>query len=735
MEKAWEKPRIAVANTGIGKGMPGKWLFSLAIVGSGFLVFLVQPMVAKRLLPWYGGAPGVWTLCLAFYQITLFVGYAYAHGLMRLGRPRLELSVHAVLFMAAWLALPVLPSDVWRPEVGNDPAGWILLALITKVALPFLFLSATGPLIQTWFSRVYPVRAPYFLYALSNTGSLLALFAYPFVFEPNLGLNESGATWSFAFTGVGSVVLACGLMGILGCRGQLVSSSIETRNDGSEAGPGEVGLWMVLSGVAVVLLMGITNQLCLDVASVPFLWVLPLTVYLLSFILCFASERFYRRWPFVMVVVVALLLVPHTDPAFNTTGELAGHQSRLFAIGLYVVLLFSACMVLHGELYRRRPSVHHLTSYYLWVTAGGALGGLMVGVGAERWLDDYLEVPLGFAAWWVLVLGLAMRDSKGPLRRGAPLWRKAVAMATGVFVLLSMVYDERFRSKDVVYQERSFFGVLRVIADRDFRNSANQLRHGTTLHGIQFNNVVLRRFPTSYYGFATGIGLAFSELTAQRQLRVAIVGLGAGTLAAYGRPGDLQRYYEIDPAVISLARDSGHFSFLGDSRAMIEIVERDGRLALEEEQRRGEEGWDLIVLDAFSSDAVPVHLLTQEAFTLYVSRLRPNGVIALHVSNRHLDLSVLCLLLAKAANLAAIEVRTAGVSKLHSVPARWVFATSDPDRMEALTRSLHFSNRKLGLSPENLRVIPPEGDRLSHAPLWTDDYSNLLGILRSPGGQ
>ena len=501
---------------------------------------------------------------------------------------------------------------------------------------------------------------------------------------------------------------------------------------GSEVSAADVGLWVALSGVAVVLLMGITNQLCLDVASVPFLWILPLSVYLLSFILCFASERFYQRWPFVIVATVALLLLPHSDPAFNTSNALAGLQSRLFAISLYVVLLFSTCMVLHGELFRRRPAANKLTSYYLWVSAGGALGGLLVGIGAERWLDDYFEVPLGIAAWWVLVLGFAMRDSKGPLRKGSAFWRKGVAIAIAVFLLFSMLYDERFRTLDVVHQERSFFGVLRVITATDFSYPANLLRHGTALHGIQFNNAFLRRFPTTYYGFATGIGLAFSEVAGHRQLRVGVVGLGAGTLAAYGRPGDLHRYYEIDPAVISLARDTGHFSFLGDSRATIEIVEGDGRLALEEEQRRGEEGWDLLVLDAFSSDAVPVHLLTQEALALYANRLRPNGVIALHVSNRHLDLPALCFRLAASAGLDAIEVHTAAAPALHSVSARWIFATSEPDRMEALKRSLHASHRSLGLPPEHLRVIDPEMYNLASTPLWTDDYSDLLGILRPP---
>jgi spermidine synthase len=708
-------------------------LFAVAIACSAFLVFLVQPMVAKRLLPWYGGAPGVWALCLAFYQTTLFAGYAYAHALMRLGRPQLELGVHGVLFAAALVALPVLPGELWRPEASSNATSGILLALAANVALPFLFLSATGPLLQAWFGRAHPARSPYFLYALSNLGSMLALFAYPFGFEPNLGLAETGSHWSLAFAVVGAAILGCGALMVWQRRN--VDRNATEQSAAASPSPSKVGdiaLWMALSGVAVVLLMGITNQLCLDIASVPFLWILPLSVYLLTFIICFSSERVYQRWPLVVVAMVVLLLLPLTESAFTPGGELSLLQSRPVAIALYLLLLFAACMVVHGELYRRRPAVEELTSYYLWVSAGGALGGLFVGLGAERWFSDYYEVPLGFALWCALVLGLAMRDRVGFLGLDAPLWRKAVAVSLASFLLLSMLSDERFRTSDVVHQERSFFGVLRVLASDDGSSPAHVLRHGTTLHGLQFTGSYLSELPTSYYGFAAGVGLTLAGMATADPIRVGVVGLGAGTLAAYGRPGDLYRFYEIDPSVISLARDSQFFSFLGDSKAEIEVVEGDGRLSLEAEAQRGEPGWDLLVLDAFSSDAIPVHLLTREAFALYAKRLAPDGLMAFHVSNRHLALAPLAFRLARSTGLAAAEVRTESAPKLSSVRSRWVLVAHSPQRLAQALRAVDASRLALGLAPSHLDVTLPEPRLVARVPVWTDDYSDLMGILRQP---
>ena len=467
-------------------------------------------------------------------------------------------------------------------------------------------------------------------------------------------------------------------------------------------------------------------------ASVPFLWILPLAVYLVTFIVCFGSERAYRRGPFVVVAALSMLLLPLAEPAFNDASSFTALQSRPIAIGLHLVMLLAACMVLHGELYRRRPAAGDLTSYYLWVSAGGALGGLFVGIAASRWFSDYYEVPIGFAAWWVLVLGLAMRDDRGSLRRGTPLWRRAAATLAAGGIALSMLAGERFRTTGVLHQERSFFGVLRVLRSEPGEAPAYVLRHGTTLHGLQFTGSSFRRLPTAYYGFAGGVGLTLQGAAQQGPIRVGVIGLGVGTLAAYGRPGDLYRFYEIDPAVIDLARSSPYFTYLEDSRANVEVVEADGRLALEAETRRDEAPWDVLVVDAFSSDAVPVHLLTREAFAVYAGRLAPGGIIALHVSNRHLALTDLAFQLARSSGLAAAELRTRSAPQLTTVPSRWVLLARDPQHLERTLGSVASATRALRLPRSHVSLGLPERFPTSPAPVWTDDYSDLLSILRSP---
>ncbi len=707
-------------------------LFGLAVACSAFLIFLVQPMVGKRLLPWYGGAPGVWALCLGFYQATLFAGYAYAHLLIRLARVQLQVGLHALVFIAALWALPVLPGESFRPEAGADATLGIFSALLASVALPFLFLAATGPLVQAWFAGTGSRRSPYFLYALSNGGSLLALFAYPFFFEPNVGLSETGSGWSFGFAVVGAAILACGAF---------AGSRNEEQGRSGDPGPpckssksalSDAILWAALSGVAVVLLMGITNQLCLDIASVPFLWILPLAVYLVTFILCFTSESFYRRGPLIFLVASASILLPFSEPAFNNAQSFTGFQSHPVAIGLHLLLLFASCMALHGELYRRRPAVQLLTSYYLWISAGGALGGIFVAVVAERFFADYYEVPWALTIWWVLMLGLAMRDRASRLSPGTPFWRRLGVFSIAALAILSMLWSERFRSTDVIHQERSFFGVLRVLSADDEKAPAHVLRHGTTLHGLQFTEANLRLLPTAYYGFAGGVGLTLQGFASGSPIRVGVVGLGVGTLAAYGREGDFYRFYEIDPAVISLSRNSEYFSFLADSKAKTEVVEADGRLALEDEERRNEPGWDVLVVDAFSSDSVPVHLFTREAFGLYARRLAPGGVIVVHVSNRHLALSDLSFRLANSNGLVAAELSTASVPQLTTLRSRWVVIARQSEHLEALLSSVASASRALRLPQNHLGVAIPTRLQSKSGPLWTDDYSDLFGILGSP---
>jgi spermidine synthase len=704
-------------------------LFAGAAFASAFLIFLVQPMVGKRILPWFGGVPAVWTLCLAFFQTTLFAGYAYAHGLIRCASPARQLALHALAFGGALLALPVLPGEAWKPDGAVEPSAAILAMLAVHVAPPFLVLAATGPLVQVWFARRYPARSPYPLYAVSNLGSLLALVAYPFLFEPRLTLSATGRLWSQGFVATGAAVLACAA---LAWRRRAAPGAPPAAGAAPfRPRPAHVALWLLLPGCAVVLLMAVTNALCLDIASVPFLWILPLGVYLTSLILCFGSERCYRRAPYVLLAgapFIAQSALRLSAPG-GEDGILAVASSMQLQIAVHGLLLFGACMVLHGELYRLRPPASSLTAFYLCVSGGGALGGIFVGAVAPRLFDDYYELDLGLALAWLLLLAACWEGSRGWLQRGAPRWRWALAGALTAILLGHSAVETLRSPPSVVHKERTFFGVLRVWAIGEGPMEQRQLFNGTTLHGVQFASSPGR--PTSYFGVQTGIGLALSQRDPDASTAIGVVGLGIGTLAAYGRPGDRVRFYEIDPAVIRLARDERYFTYLTRSAAEIEVVEGDARISLAAERSGAEPPrFDFLIIDAFSSDAIPVHLLTREALELYLGTLKEGGLLAVHVSNRHFDLVPVLARLGEDAGLRVAGIETASLGQYLSARSTWVFLSRDERRIRSLVRLAHGRRAQLGLGRDAIAVRRPPADALAGTPLWTDEYSNLFGAMR-----
>jgi len=688
-----------------------------SIFASAFLLFLVQPMVGKQILPWFGGGTGVWTLCLTFYQSTLFLGYAYAHLLIRGAPPRLQPVVHGGLLVAALLALPVLPDASWQPDPGADPRSRILLTLVASVGLPFFLLAASGPLVQAWYARVFPNRSPYPLYAASNLGSLVALVGFPFAIEPTLGLAQASRLWSWAFA-------ACGLALLL-CAWRATRSTAATATPTSPtAAPGlpNVLLWIFLPAVAVVLLLGVTNELCLDIASIPFLWVLPLSLYLLTLIVCFSSDGAYRRGAVAALAAAATVAILGVWAASDEQGWWSSTGSMDAKIALYSVALFSWCMLAHGELYRLRPAPARLTTFYLCVAGGGALGGLFVGLAAPLLFSDYFELPIGLVACWLLFLACCWRDRSGPLQASPRrrTWR-SLALVCAALLALGTGWAAFPTRRGVLLQERNFFGVLTVteVKAENPDRIQRELSSGTTLHGAQLIHPTPRR-PTAYYGTRTGIGFVMRALRAKADRRIGVVGLGIGTLAAYGRPGDRIRFYEIDPDVIRIARDTGRFTYLGDSRSDVRVVPGDGRLSIEAELARGNEApLDLLVLDAFASDAVPVHLLTQEAFALYRRRVAVDGVIAFHLSTRHLDLVSLVLQWAQHAGLPAVAITNDDHGA--SYASRWVIVSKDADAVEAIAALA---------CADSAQVWEPDKQRLIGVPLWTDDYSDLLRILR-----
>ena len=519
-------------------------IFVAAIFASAFLIFGVQPLVGKRILPWFGGSPGVWMLCLAFYQCALFLGYAYAHALIRTASPLNQVFVHAALLCLALAFLPVLPDDSWRPTGVNTPQFHILGMLLWNVALPFGILAASSPLIQAWFARRYPERSPYPLYAVSNLGSFLALIAYPFWIEPRLPVSVTGALWSIGFIAAGVLIVTCAVL----ARSDATHSEAEAV-PGERPTPRQISFWALLSGTAVAILMGVTNKLTLDIASVPLLWVLPLGLYLATFIVAFASERFYVRPLFVLFVGVAIVGLQFWWIFYEL------YQQIL----LYCGLLFGCCMILHGELYRKRPAPESLTTFYLSISGGGAIAGLFVGLVAPQIFSDYFELPLGVALGWLLLLFACRGDSRSWIGTATPRWRWAVTVGATIATITagiatmpeSTTYDDR------IHQERTFFGVLTV---RELGPPPQrQLMHGTTMHGVQGLSSKYRRRPTSYYGARTPIGVLMRNRAKGEDTRIGIIGMGIGTLSTYGRPGDLFRFYEIDPAVVQIALDARYF--------------------------------------------------------------------------------------------------------------------------------------------------------------------------------
>ena len=668
-------------------------IYAATIFLSSFLLFLVQPLIARLILPWFGGTAAVWTTCMLFFQSLLLAGYAYAHAANAKLGPRAQAAVHTVLLGLALATLPIAPGEGWKPLGTEEPISYILLVLTATVGLPYLLLASTSPLLQAWFARARPGIDPYRLFAVSNLASLLALIGYPLAVEPFLGNREQVVWWSVLFSVF--AVFCAGLS-------WSVSAKRQTEEFKEENGPapvrGDYLLWLALSATGSVLLLAVTNHVTQNVAAIPLLWLAPLTLYLLTFILAFEGRGLYRVEIFWSVVLVwlagmAWLLV---DARF---------QFELWVqLGMFLSGLFVACMFCHGELYRSRPAARHLTAFYLTIAAGGALGGLLVAVLAPLVFNGYYE--LGLALLALAVLAAVRFAPVNPVARWASL---AMLLA----VAGCAAYDGAHFLKDVMLSERSFYGVIRVKEYGEPGESyyLRRLVHGVIMHGEQYMEGERRRQPTTYYLPTSGIGVAIAAAKARGPVKVGVIGLGAGTLAAYGRKGDEYRFYDINPQVVEVARRQ--FSYLSDSEARVEVVLGDARLNLEREPAQG---FDVLAVDAFSSDSIPVHLITTEALGLYLRHMKPGGVIAFHVSNRFLDLPPVVGRLAREHGLSVTLVSDEGKEDDDDhTKTDWVLIARDPAALEA--------KEIKAAAPE-----PPEehpGWRT-----WTDDYSNLVQILR-----
>jgi len=684
--------------------------FSLTIFWGACLLFLVQPLMARFILPWFGGGPAVWTSCMLFFQLLLLGGYAYAHFSISRLTPRRQVITHLTLLALAVALLPITPSDAWKPTDGSHATGHILLLLAACLGLPYLVLSATGPLLQAWFSRTHPGVSPYRLYALSNVGSLLALLAYPFWLEPNLSRRAQADGWSW---GLGIYALLAAWCGAKVWRaGGDEPAKMPTAAEEPAPAAARRFLWFALPACGVMLLLAITSKLCQDIAVVPFLWVLPLGLYLLSFILSFDSPRWYHRGFWLPLLAVLFALV--TADLYQAES----HPGITPLAALYLSTLFVACMVCHGEAYRLRPGAGRLTGFYLALSAGGAAGGLFVALLAPMLFPDYFELHLALFLTAALVLAVLQ------LGRTRPTSARRIGL-TSALALLALIafgyalYDVAETSlHGSLRATRGFYGVLKIKEndEGDPKRHHLTLQHGATVHGLQLLDPRRKNTPTSYYGPTSGVGKLLRVHKPDGGRRVGAVGLGAGTLAAWGQKNDVFRFYEIDPDVVRLA--TGSFTFLKDSEAKTELVMGDARLSME---READQRYDLIVLDAFSSDAIPVHLLTLEAFGHYQRHLRADGAIAVHVSNRYLDLHPVVFGLAEKIGYPAVTIDDleADDDDAGTYGSDWIILTRNP---------------ALRAHPLLKGEPAPASKSAAGATYWTDERSDLRSLLSTEEG-
>lgn len=714
-------------------------VYACAVFSSAFLLFLVQPVFSRMVLPLLGGSPAVWNTCMLFFQAALLGGYLYAHLTTRWLAPRAQATLHLGLMAVAMLVLPVSVAGA-APEGGASPIAWLLLLMATTVGLPFFVLSGTGPILQRWFSETgHPGAAnPYWLYAASNLGSMLALLGYPLLMEPNLRLAQQSYTWTLGYGALAVLLGACALA--------------VWRVRGGEAAPApaapiagrERAVWVGLAFVPSSLLLGVTTYVTTDLTPIPLLWVLPLALYLLTFALVFAPRT----------------LVPHAWMVWVQPSLLAAAVMMLLegwlrvpavAVPIHLAALFVTAMVCHGELSRRRPPASRLTEFYLWISVGGVLGGIFNVLLAPVLFTRIYEYPLLLAfaclarpwpaerAGWKRHLAYALQaaafgyilllisdtgEGRLPMLAVIPLavaviqlltlglGRAPVWLAVCLGGILLVNVRAEVMSPNTTLTRRTFFGHYRVYVN-GVGGGYSVLGHGSTLHGAQSLTRELTGEPLTYYVRNGPLGDVFATLPlSTRGARVAVVGLGTGTTAAYAQAGQEWTFYEIDPGIVDIARDRRYFTYLRNAEAPVRIVLGDARLSLARAPRGA---YDLILLDAFSSDAVPVHLLTREALGTYLERLAPGGRIAFHVSNRYLDLESVIGDLARERGLAV----TVG-SGPKSQPDRYVQWSTWVVVARTERDLFGLDNPPRWRAPKLRQGARP----------WTDDYSSVLGVFR-----
>lgn len=668
--------------------------YGLTIFLSAFLLFQVQPLIGKMILPWFGGSAAVWTTCMLFFQLVLLLGYFYSHWVVRHLTPARQSLVHGSLLLISLLLIPIAPSLDWKPTGAENPTLLILGLLTVSIGVPYFVLSTTGPLLQAWFARERFGQVPYRLFALSNFGSMLALLAYPVAVEPVFPTVWQSYLWSGLYA---CFVVACGLLAWRGRHGE----RMVVQRDDSAPVPRWTDklLWAALAACPSILMVADTSYLTTNIAPIPMIWVAPLALYLLSFILSYERRGWYQRKVFLPLLVVGLGALAYLPTMGINDLPLA------LSMGINLTAFFAACMVCHGELARLQPHPTHLTGYYLMLSVGGVAGGFFVGVVAPYCFNSNYELSIG-----ILLTGLVAAIAIIP---GTPFSTPARRQASVAFTVVCLLALSWIRVDDHVAEtrgsevtQRNFYGTLQVF--NDIEDGYRAMFHGQITHGRQYTAPDKLDLPTTYYSPEGGAGKALLLKAAQGPLRVGVIGLGVGTLVTYGRKDDYFRLYEIDPLVIDIAKK--HFSYLSRTAATTEIVLGDARLQLEAEP---DQKFDVLVLDAFSGDSVPIHLLTREAFAQYVRHLKPDGVLAVHITNRFLDLRPV--------------VKTAATHFGKDV--RLVDADGDPDKLVLRSRWALLSSDAAFFRDGRLSGAEALAEPVGFAP-WKDDYSSIFSILK-----
>jgi hypothetical protein len=742
-------------------------VFALSIFASAFLLFLVEPMVAKMVLPLAGGTPAVWTTSVLFFQAALLAGYGYSHWLAMRLRWRWQALLHGLLLISPLAVLPIHLLPGWNPPTSGSPVAWLVLLLTVTVGLPFLVLSTTSPLIQHWFSRTGHPHAgdPYFLYRASNLGSALGLLAYPALIEPFIGLHAQAQLWRLGYVAYLVLVLAC-LATVAWARwkGTGAPAADAPAAPAIEDRPitwRRRARWVVLAAIPSTWMLAVTSYFTTVIRPIPLLWVIPLALYLFSFAIVFARRplisRYWlnRAFPFYALPLLGMVLLGGGGPFY------------LLAL-LHFGAFFLAALLCHGELAADRPHPRHLTEFYWWVAVGGAAGGLFTAVVAPVIFNDFFEYPIAIigaalvrpalkasvgrrarvldfalpaAMAAVLLVAVAAMSGSGLLdalnrsvvtgaTTASDLVRVLVVFAVPAVVSAGFSWrPTRFGlattamlglsllplgSQPSIFQERDFFGVHKVVADP--AGSRHALIDGGTIHGIELMDPANRDKPASYYSESGPVGDLFNaEQSVDPTWNVAVIGLGAGAIGCYAKPGQHWTFYEIDPVVVHIAQDPTLFTFMRDCTPQAQIVLGDGRLTI---AKAPDHSYDLIVLDAFGSDAIPVHLLTREALQLYMSKLRPGGVLLFNISNRFVNLAPVLAGEAAALALTCSERADTQVTSAQAAtgkfPSDWMVMSRATDDLGDLPGRAGWHH----LAPD------------PNFPVWTDDFSDVLSVTR-----